>query len=477
MTVDILIITIFFIVNIIIGSLAGKKTNNLRQFSVGHRAFSTFAIFATLTASFIGGGYTIGNASKVYSAGLMYSFALLGFSLKEILVARYIAPKMDAHRDCLSIGDIIQKRYGASAKLITGIFSMIVCGGILGAQVGAMGTIFNQFFYISPVIGILIGFGILIFYSAVGGMRAVVHTDILQFAILITGIPLTFFIGLHHVGGFAAIQNAVPHDHIMFIQNKQDVFAFVSLFITFIFGETLIPPYVQRLFMAKSSLNTERGTLYSGLISIPFFIIVGAIGLIAFVLNPNIDPNAALPYVVHELLPIGIRGFVIAGILSVIMSSAAGFLNAGAVSFVNDIVKPLHPNTLSEKTLFWMARLSTVLLGVIAVIFALAISNLLDILLYAYNFWSPIIIIPLGAAMLGIPAHKKDFLAGALFGISASLVWAHFFQETTHFSGLVVGVAANFVAFTISYRLFKPTDSGVFAPAPVRERSEQSPER
>lgn len=451
MLIDTLIISLFFIINLLIGAHSGKKTTDLNQFSVGHRAFSTFAIFATLTASFVGGGYTIGNAAKVYSTGMLYAFALLGFSLKEILVAKFIAPRMDAHRDCLSIGDIMQKRYGVPAKLITGVFAMIVCSGILGAQVGAMGTIFNQFFNVPELWGIVIGFSIIIFYSTVGGMRAVVYTDILQFLILVAGIPLTFFIGLHVAGGWETVKQNVPHTHIAFLQNRHDIFLFASLFVTFIFGETLVPPYVQRLFMAKSAGHTQRGTLFSGLLSIPLFLIAGGIGLVALTLNPNLDPNTALPFVVHEMLPVGIRGFVIAGVLSVIMSSAAGFLNAAAVSFVNDLVKPIHPSQLSEKRLFWLARASTIIVGVLAVVFALTIHNILDILLYAYNFWSPIILVPLVAVIFSIPARTHDFFLGATTGVLCTLVWTHVLLQPGDISGVVVGVFGNLIAFTASY--------------------------
>ena len=68
---------------------------SLQDFSVSHRSYTSFVIFATLSASFIGGGFSIGNAEKVYRLGIANIVVLWGFSLKEILVARYIAPKMD----------------------------------------------------------------------------------------------------------------------------------------------------------------------------------------------------------------------------------------------------------------------------------------------------------------------------------------------------------------------------------------------
>jgi len=444
--IDVSIVIIFLIANLIIGLLASKNINNFSHFSVGHRSFNSFIIFATLTASFIGGGYSLGNAAKVYSDGMMYAFALLGFSLKEILVAQFIAPRMDAHNDCFSIGDIIFKRYGLNAKIITGIFSVIICTGILGAQVGAMASIIDTFFKINVLWGIIVSFGIIIIYSSLGGMRAVVFADIFQFAILIIGIPLTFFIGLHYIGGLHSLIQKTPSGYINFFHSPGDVLLFISLFITFMFGETLVPPYVQRLFMAKTSKQTQRGTLYSGLISIPFFIIAGAIGLIALIMNPHIIPNQAMPYVIKETLPIGVRGFVIAGLLAIIMSSAAGFLNAASVAFVNDIIKPLKKDA-SERLLLVSAKGINFFVGVGAVFFALAINNILDILLYAYNFWSPIILVPLLAVIFNIDAKPKNFFYGASGGIITMLIWSQLLGSPFHISPVVIGILGNLALF------------------------------
>lgn len=450
MTIDIVLVVIFMAANCVIGFMSGKQMKTVDHFSVGHRNFTTFAIFATLSASFIGGGYTIGNAAKVYHLGMMTAFALLGFSLKEIIVALWIAPKMDAHRDCLSIGDIMAKCYGRYAKILTGVFSLIVCAGILGAQVGGMGAIFNRFFGIAPFWGILIGFGVIIFYASLGGMRAVVYTDILQFLVLIVGIPATFFFGLHKIGGWQAIQQSVPATHLHFLNSGSDWLQFLALFVTFIFGETLVPPYVQRLFMAKSSVHTRNGTFWSGVLSIPFFLLVGAIGLIAYVLDPHLGGNDALPFVVQTVLPPVVKGFVIAGIIAVIMSSAAGFLNAAAVAFVNDIVRPICSEEIADDKLLWLAKLGTLLVGIGSIVFAMMINNVMDILLYAYNFWSPIILVPLVAAIFQQRVDQRNFFVGASCGAIALILWTYVWHEPWQVSGVVVGVAANFIGFKLS---------------------------
>ena len=147
----------------------------------------------------------------------------------------------------------------------------------------------------------------------------------------------------------------------------------------------------------------------------------GGIGLIAYTYNQHIPANSAFTLVVHNVLPIGINGFVIAALISIILSSAAGFLNAASIAFVNDLVKPFKKDP--EKTNFLlMARISTLLVGLISIAFALTIKNVLDILLTAYNFWSPIILVPLLPAIFRVNTKERDFFVGAICGIIGTLI-------------------------------------------------------
>lgn len=120
--IDNIITAVYLFIVLLIGIMAGKKVKNLEDFSVAGRSFSYMVIFATLSASFIGGGFSIGNAEKVFLFGLVNIFALWGFSLKEILVAQFIAPKIKKYKNPISLGDIIAHHYGTGAKVITGVF-------------------------------------------------------------------------------------------------------------------------------------------------------------------------------------------------------------------------------------------------------------------------------------------------------------------------------------------------------------------
>lgn len=450
---DIAIVVLFLLANLVIGLFSSRGIRSLHQFSVGNRNFGTFPILATLSASFIGGGYTMGNAGKVYDGGMVFAVALLGFSLKEVLVGSLVAPRMDRFRDCISVGDIMARHYGTFARVTTGMFAMVVCAGILGAQVGALSAIFSAFFQMGGIFSTLASFLIIILYCTIGGMRAVVYTDILQFIVLVLGLPLVFIMGVYSAGGLAIIAQRVPVSHLNLVPGSPGLPVFISMFVTFMLGETLVPPYAQRLFMASSANKTRNATVLSGLLSIPFFLVVGASGLVAYALNPDLPADQSLPWLVANVLPVGITGFVISALVAVIMSSAAGFLNAASVSFVNDVMKPIAGERLDQRQLLRLAKFATVFVGVCSVGFSLYSSNMLDVLIYAYNFWAPIVLIPLLAVFFDIPARPVDFVLGASAGILGMCICSIAGGAQPVLSPVVAGVAGNLVSFYLSRRL------------------------
>jgi solute:Na+ symporter, SSS family len=445
---DTIIISLYLAGILLLGLWSGRRMSTMEHYSVAGRSFSSLVIFATLSASFIGGGFSIGNAEKVYLFGIVNIVALWGFSLKELLVASFIAPRMGRFNDVLSVGDIMQRDYGQVGKVVTGIFSLLLCAGIVGAQVGGIGIIFHVFLGLPPTLGILIGCGIVITYTTIGGMRAIVFTDVVQFVALAVAIPLTLYLGLQEVGGWAEVRGALPAGHFEIPGDAMTTAAFVSLFLTFLLGETLVPPYVQRLYIGRNAAHTARGTLLSGLFSIPFFALTGALGLLALTMDPELDPNQALPYVIREVLPVGVKGVVIAGIISIVMSSADSFLNAASIAFTHDIVKPLKRQPMSAAGELRLARWVTLVVGLLAVVFAVMIESVIDILIFAYNFWAPVILVPLTAVLLGVRARWPAFVLGALAGVATVLAWNRTLAEATGVDGLIVGVLGNLVVFT-----------------------------
>ncbi|MCG8344386.1 MAG: sodium:solute symporter family protein [Chlorobiales bacterium] len=442
-----LIVVIYLAAVLIVGMLAGRRMKGLEDFAVAGRSFGSLVIFATLSASFIGGGFSMGNAEKVFLVGISNIVALWGFSLKEVLVGLFIAPRLERYPGAISIGDIMEPHYGKAARIFSGVFGVVLCAGIMGAQVSAMGYIFNIFLGLDRLTGILVGCGIVIAYSTVGGMRAVIWTDVIQFVVLAVGIPLTLYFGISEAGGWESVAGAVPAGHLMLSSEPAGLLSLAALFITFMLGETLVPPYVQRLLIGRDTTEVSRGTILSGIFSVPFFAVTGLVGLVALAIDPNLNPNLAMPFVIRESLNPVMQGVMIAAVVSIIMSSADSFLNGAAISFSNDLFKPLYGKPMQPASELLVARIVTLLTGVLSILFALSIESVLDILIYAYGFWAPTVVPPLCAAILGFRATPGRFAGGATAGIGAALVWNSLLHAPFGVDGLVVGSITNLLVF------------------------------
>ena len=441
--IDIALVAAYLLVVLVGGLVVGARTASFEGYAVVHRSYGPLVIFATLSASFIGGGYSIGNAEKVFLFGIANIVALWGFSLKEVLVARYLAPRMCRFDDAISVGDIMATNFGSTGRIVSGLLAVFLCAGIVGAQIGAIGAVFNVFLGLDVAVGIAIGCGIVIAYTTVGGMRAVVFTDVVQFLVLAAGIPLVLVFGILHVGGIGALVDAVPADRWTLPGPHYSWIGVAGLFLAFLLGETLVPPYIQRLLIGRTSAATARGTLLSGLFSIPFFAVSGLIGLVALAIDPDMPANLALPEVVVAVTPPVLKGFVIAGIISVVMSSADSFLNAASVAFVNDVARPLRSRPGSETSDLLLARAVTLAVGIGAIAFALTIDSLIDILILAYTYWAPVMVPPLAMTILGVRRSTGAFLAAAAAGAATALAWNVLLAKPADVEGFVVGALVN----------------------------------
>ncbi|MES2252296.1 MAG: sodium:solute symporter family protein [Pseudomonadota bacterium] len=448
-TVDYIIFWSYLVVILGTGLWVSRSVKDLKDYAIGGKSYSAFFVFATLSSSFIGGGFTTGLAEKTYTLGLFYVVALWGFSLKEILVAKYIAPRMQPFSSMYSVGEIMGSIYGEKVRIITGIAGALVCAGIAGAQFSAFGYIVHIFMDIPPVTGLLIGAFIVVCYSTLGGMKAVVTNDTIHFCVLIIALPLVLIFGIYQIGGVNALFTHTPVT--AFTWSMGSVLTLSAAALSLFFGETLVPPYMQRLLIGKTIQETIRGTLWSGLLSIPFFLLIGIIGLIAFSISPDIAPNLALPYVIQTVMPAGLKGFAIAGMMAVIMSSADSFLNAASVSIVHDVLKPLQ--NARKRTFFtqeseiqW-TRIATLCVGIAGIIFSIGQTSALDVLLMAYNFWTPVVLVPLIAGIFGYKAPAQAFWLGSALGILSTLLWNVYIASNLHIEGSLIGIVMNCITF------------------------------
>ncbi len=186
-----------------------------------------------------------------------------------------------------------------------------------------------------------------------------------------------------------------------------------------------------------------------------FYFISATIGLIAFVLFPDISPDKALPVLIKNVLPIGVIGIVLATLLAVVMSTADSYLNSATVIFSKDIWQRFIEPDLSEKKKLWIERVVNLILGGAAVVFALYATSIVDALLLTYALWAPTVLIPFVLGVLLDLKCSRSAICAMLAGASTTALWKWGptnFAAETGISALIAGVLANILIFLVVYK-------------------------
>ena len=463
-TTDLIIVLGYFLLTLAVGIWYSRGVISMRDFSIGDYKFGNSAILASLIASLVGAQEVIGIAERTFDVGLIFVLVWMGNSVSGCIVAKYVAPRMEAFKGMISVGDIMHSFYGKPGRVITGCASVLLSVGYIGAQVASIGYLCDHFLNISYLYGIILGASTMVVYASLGGIRAVTATDIIQFLVLIIAIPIVCNLGLCEVGGFWGLAEAVPSTHFTLPSDPDVLWGHLSiLFIVLI--PFLDPVITQRLLMAGSEARIKKTMYATAAIYAPFALMIGLIGLIALALDPAVEPSSAFSFVVNTVLPEGLKGLTIAGMFAIIMSTADSYLNAASVTFAHDVLKPIRGKALSDKAELRIARLTSLFLGAFAIIAAISFSSIIDIILNFLSFWGPVIVVPLFAGIFGLRASIRTFLISAISGFSIFLAWTFFVGEFAGLDSLIPSMLVSAIAFFAAYALEDKPSEADKAPA------------
>ncbi len=279
--------------------------------------------------------------------------------------------------------EFLEKRYSPAARNYLSWVSIVAYVLTkISVTIAAGGIVFTALLGIDFWTGAILIVIITGAYTVLGGLKAVVYTDMMQMFILIGGaIGLTVY-GLNEVGGFEALRASTSENYLsLWRPLSDDAFPWTGI----LFGAPILGVWywctdqfiVQRVLAAKDLDNARKGTIFAGYLKLlPMFIFVLP-GVIAYALSTGPEPmlsfpqvdgqsqyDAALPVLVMQLLPAGLRGLVVAGLLAALMSSLSSVFNSCSSLFTIDIYKKFNPNA-SEKKLVLVGQVATAVLVVL----------------------------------------------------------------------------------------------------------------
>jgi SSS family solute:Na+ symporter len=393
-------------------AVRARAAREYSEFSLARRALPLALIFGSLCATYVGPGYSIGFVGKGFESGFLFLGIGLAYALQNVLVGVLVAPRLRALDHCHTLGDAFGRRYDKRCQVIAGVVSVAICAALSTVMAHAGGLVVRNIYDMPHWSAVAIVACVTALYTTFGGLRASVITDAFQFTAFAILLPVVLLLGLafHLEGGVTAFAEQATTATANGTGSASAV-EIVGLVTLFLLGETLIPPYANRALASKTTQVSRNGFVLAGLFSVIWFLVMISLGVVARgIVAPGTEEDNVLLSLVRTIMPAG--GYMLLMVISVsiVMSSFDSLMNAGAVAFTQDVVRPFK--SVSDATALNIGRIATVMIAAIAATGAAVVpSSIIDGLIRCYSIWAPAI--P-PALVLGLWLRRPRPLAGIL---------------------------------------------------------------
>jgi SSS family solute:Na+ symporter len=354
--VDWLVVLAYFVVVFLVAFGVSRRSETRESaagYFLGSRNAGWFIVGASLFASNIGSEHLVGLAGTGAASGVAVAQFEILASLVLLLLGWFFVP-FYLRSGVYTMPEFLERRYSPAARWYLAVISII--GYVLtkiSVTIFAGGIVFEALMGIDFWTGafiVVVATGI---YTVFGGMRAVLYTDMMQMFVMLAGAGLVTWFGLQAVGGWHSMTEAAGADFLDMWKPATDPnFPWTGILL----GAPILGVWywctdqfiVQRVLSARNIDEARRGAIFAGFVKLlPLFIFVVP-GIIAHVLASRGElvlssPDAALPTLVSTLLPEGVRGLVVAGLLAALMSSLSSVFNSCSTLVTWDVYRKLKP--------------------------------------------------------------------------------------------------------------------------------------
>lgn len=414
------------------------KATTLEKFILGDTV-GTRAMVATIVSTFYGASAILGGVSLTYQMGLGVIWFMVPFYLGSAAVILWL--KNIAGSGKYTLPDFLGDFYGKEFAIASSILLAMLC--LIPEEIIAGGKILSTFTSLPVEVAMGIMALVLVVPVAMGGMKADVMTDIVQFILMLftLGMMVPFILSQR-----PSLITGIPEGYFNPFSgiSVQEIAVFFTLL--FFLPITSAPLY-QRFFASESEACSRKSVLYSIAIWMAIDAVVILCGLAAVRMFPDLrDPDMSLVALGTALPALG-RGIFFVGLLAAIMSTVNSFLQSGASSLAYDVVRHFRP-AAGDGQLLALSRLFVVVLGLLSLILALWFRMIVPALLFTLSMWTAGMLVPTLAALVGRRLKQGTALYCLLGGTFSSLVWK--IWQPAHIDALFVGLGCSLLVAVAS---------------------------
>ncbi|NCA86931.1 MAG: sodium:solute symporter family protein [Clostridia bacterium] len=430
--IDLSIFVLYMLAMLGVGYYFMRRNTSTEDYFVGGRKMGSWHIGLSVVATDVGGGFSIGLGGLGFMLGIAGSWMLFTGLIGAWLSAVVLIPRvfrLSAKHKFFTFPEIFRHFYGKEVAILAGIISAIGYMGFTSSQILAGAKLASASFVSLNFDTALLIMGIItVAYTVMGGLKAVIYTDTIQWLLLISGliligIPLSYFA----LGGYQSIVDSLP-DRFFSMTNvswQTIVNWAVTIIPIWFVGMTLY----QRIYASNSERQARKAWFIAGIFEWPLMAFMGVLlGLfsrvalqegmfeyLGFNSLSDIDPEMGLPLLLRTILPVGLMGLMMSAYFSAIMSTADSCLMASSGNMLTDIVGRLV-KLPTGKTMLHISQLLTLVIGAMALLLATTMQNVLELMLYSYAFMVSGLFVPVIAALYTRHPDKVAAFAAMLLG-------------------------------------------------------------
>lgn len=444
-----------------IGIWAARRTRTADDFFLAGRGIGLFALAIAAMAATLSGFAFIGGPGLVYSLGLGAIFIVLPAGLTNTMTGWTLAKRMrllGEARNLITVPDAIGARYRSSfAQGLAGVAMLVAIVGYMATNVLALGLVISAIFGCSLTIGIWIGSGVTLAYSAAGGILAGIYTDVFQGLLMAAVSLLVFGFVLDVGGGLSGISRTILAADPGFLSPWGRIAPLTALSFFFVFSVGAIgqPHVIHKFYMLKDPARLKWYPALMTLALVVTLLLYFGVGVIAKALTVRGElalarPDDATPEFLLHFTPPILAALVFSGVAAAIMSTVNSFLNVAAAVVAHDL-----PIALGRKPASGLrvARLATVLLALLAALVAQLSGSLVAFLgIFGFGLFASTLVPALVIGLNWEGATRE----GAIASIATGLVFTLVFETLGYFNTwkLPTGVTVSGASLALSFLMF-----------------------
>lgn len=379
---DWIILATYFVILLVIGIWASSKSKKEGNLFLAERSLRWHHIGFSMWGTNVGPSMLIASASAGFTSGIVsgnyawYAFVFIAL-LAFVFGPRYLGSGIQ------TLPEFMGLRFGQSTRNILAWYTIVtIVISWLALTLFAGGILIRQVFDIPMWMSALVLLAISAFFTMLGGLKAIAYTNVYQMILLIVVSAVLVIVGLHKVGGVAALIDKVPSDYwVMFKPNSDEAFPWLPIILGYpvmgVWFWCTDQSMVQPVLAARSMKEGQLGTNFTGWLKILDVALYIIPGVLCFALFPTLDnPDEAYLTMVENLFPVGMVGLVFAVLTACLVSTIGSALNALSTVFTMDIyVKKFNPNA-SQRRINYVGRIVTVVGASIAIVLTVAIDSI-----------------------------------------------------------------------------------------------------